>query len=135
MSALREDLRQKDEELLAYVEHLIALEGALKRKDEELQLSKGVEALCGDLQIQVDQLQDQLNERQFEVEGLRGEVARRQQLIEEVESSRRHALKRTYLFKLANWTLHADRDNVWLTAEVKKSSAQGEDLRVGEREC
>lgn len=38
--ALREELKKKYEDLLASVERLNALEGALKRKDEELELSK-----------------------------------------------------------------------------------------------
>lgn len=60
--ALREDLKKKDENLLSYVERLNAMEGALKRMKDEVELIRGVEAQCRDLQSQVDQLQDQLDE-------------------------------------------------------------------------
>lgn len=54
MTSLTEELKKKDEESIVYVERLSALEGALKRKDEELELSRGAEALCRDLQSRVD---------------------------------------------------------------------------------
>lgn len=70
--ALREELRKKDKELVVSVERLSTLEGALKRKDEELELSRGIEAQFHDLQGRVDQLQGQLSECQFKVDGLWG---------------------------------------------------------------
>lgn len=73
------------------VEWLSALEGGLKRKDEELELSKGVEAQCCNLYDWDDNLQDQLGERQLVAYGLLEELAIKQQLIEVVESSRRQA--------------------------------------------
>lgn len=76
-----------DEELLVSVEWISSLEGPLKRKDDELELRRGKEDQCCDLQSRVDQLQDQINERQFKVDGFKWEVARKQQLIEEAESS------------------------------------------------
>lgn len=77
--------------MLASVERLSVLEGELKRKDGDLELSRGVVAQCRDLQSRVDQFQYQLDERQFEVDWLKGEVVGKQQLIEEAESSRRQA--------------------------------------------
>lgn len=74
MPALKEEMRKKDEELFASVERLSALERVLKRKEEDLDPRKGVEAQCRDLQSRVDQLQGQLNDFQFEMDGLRGEV-------------------------------------------------------------
>lgn len=44
MTALREELKKKNEELLTYVERLSAMEGELKRKDKELEPSRGIEA-------------------------------------------------------------------------------------------
>lgn len=38
------------------VDRFGVLEGALKRKEEELELSKGMEAQCNDLQTQMVQL-------------------------------------------------------------------------------
>lgn len=56
MVALREELKKKDEELMVAVERFNILEGALRRKEEDLKMSKGVEAQCSDLQSQVVQL-------------------------------------------------------------------------------
>lgn len=53
---LREELKKKDKELLTSVERLSSLEGALKRNDKELEVSRDREAQCHDLQVQVDQL-------------------------------------------------------------------------------
>lgn len=56
MPGLREELKKKDEELMVAVERFNILEGALRRKEEDLKMSKGVEAQCSDLQSQVVQL-------------------------------------------------------------------------------
>lgn len=72
MNALREKLKRKDEDLLTSVERFSALEGALKKMDEELELSRGVEAQCRDLQGRVNQLQNRLDDCHFEVDRLRG---------------------------------------------------------------
>lgn len=84
-------------------------------------MSREVEAQCRDLQRRVDQLQDQLVERQFEVDGFRREVACKQQLIEEAESSERETHKKATLLELANRSLRADRDNVRSTADAKEA--------------
>lgn len=74
MSAMREELKKKYEELMAVIERFNVLEEALKGKEEELELSKGMEAQYSDLQNQVVQLQGQLDECRFQVEALKGEV-------------------------------------------------------------
>lgn len=51
---LKEELKKKDEELLASIEQFNLREGAFRRKEEELKLSKGVEAQCSNLYSQVD---------------------------------------------------------------------------------
>lgn len=56
MPALKEELRKRDEELLASVEQFNSFEGELKRKEEELELNRGVEAQCHDLQSHTYQL-------------------------------------------------------------------------------
>lgn len=50
------DLRKRDEELLVFVERFNSLKVALKRKEDELELSKSVEAQCRDPESPVDQL-------------------------------------------------------------------------------
>lgn len=54
-----EELKKKYEKLMAVVERLGILDGDIKRKDKELELSKGMEAQFRDLQNQVNQLQGQ----------------------------------------------------------------------------
>lgn len=67
MWVLREDLNKRDEELMQVMEKCSILEGTLRRKKEELELSRGVEAQCSDLQAQVVLLRGQLEECQFRV--------------------------------------------------------------------
>lgn len=56
MASLREELKKKYEKLMASVERFSVLEGAVKRNEEDLELSKGVEAQCNNLQNEVVQL-------------------------------------------------------------------------------
>lgn len=58
--------------------------GSFENKEEELELNWGLEARCGYLQSRVDQSQGQLTENQFEMDGLRGDVADRKQRLEEM---------------------------------------------------
>ena len=44
MRALRDDLKKRDEELIQALEKCNILEGTMRRKEEELELSRGVEA-------------------------------------------------------------------------------------------
>lgn len=53
------------------MERFSVLKGSLKRKEEALELSKGVEAKYSDLQSQVVQLESQLDGCQFEIDALR----------------------------------------------------------------
>lgn len=53
------------------------LKEALKRTEEELELSKGVEAQCSDLQAQLVELRGQLNGCHLEIDTLRGEIAKK----------------------------------------------------------
>lgn len=57
MHALWEELKKKDEEFTTAVERFNILDGALKGKEEDLKLSKGVEDQFSDLQSHVVQLQ------------------------------------------------------------------------------
>lgn len=57
-------------------------------------------------------MQDQLDERQFEVDMLMEELAGKLKLIEEAESSQRQARRKAALFELANTSFCADQNNV-----------------------
>lgn len=51
--AIRDELKQKDNELMRVIEKCNVLDGALRDKEEELEVIKGVEAQCANLQAQV----------------------------------------------------------------------------------
>lgn len=54
--AIRDEPRQKDDEFMKVIGKCNKLDGAFRDKDEELEVSKGVEAECADLQTQVASL-------------------------------------------------------------------------------
>ncbi|XP_070053392.1 peroxisomal and mitochondrial division factor 2-like [Nicotiana tomentosiformis] len=124
--ALSEDLKKRDEELMEAVEKWSILEETLRRKEEEFELSKGVEDQCSDLQAQVVQLRGQLKECQFQVEALRGEIAEKQEELEKVESSWLDARRKVDILELANKILRAEREN-------NKSMARAKEDRLEER--
>ncbi|XP_070005867.1 uncharacterized protein [Nicotiana sylvestris] len=64
------------------------LDGTLRSKEEELNVSKGVEAQCSDLQAQVVELRRRLEECQLQLEGLNGKVVEKQSDLEKAESLR-----------------------------------------------
>nr|XP_009608509.1 uncharacterized protein LOC104102497 [Nicotiana tomentosiformis] len=115
----REDLKKRDEELMQAVEKCIILEGTLRSKEEELELSRGVEAQCRDLQAQVVQVRGQLEECQFKAEALSGEVAEKQKELDKAESSRSEVQRTLKFLDLANRTLRSKRENDLLTARAK----------------
>lgn len=70
------------------IEKCSVLEGTLRSKEEELEVSKGVEAECSDLQAQVVELRRQLEECQLQLAGLGGEDAEKQNELEKTASFR-----------------------------------------------
>jgi len=56
MQALRDELKQKDDGLVKAIEKYSILEGTLRSREEELEVIRGVEAQCSDLQAQVQKI-------------------------------------------------------------------------------
>ncbi|XP_070049879.1 uncharacterized protein [Nicotiana tomentosiformis] len=106
MQVFRDELEEKDNELVKAIEKCSVLEGTLKNKEKELQISRGVEAQCSDLQAQL--------------EALNGEVAEKQSKLEKAKSSHLDARRKLEMLELANRALQAERENDQSTTKAKE---------------
>nr|XP_033514171.1 uncharacterized protein LOC117278840 [Nicotiana tomentosiformis] len=61
--ALQDELKEKVDELVRVIKKCSELEGALRDKEEELEVTNGVEVQCADLQAQVVSLRAELERR------------------------------------------------------------------------
>lgn len=66
--AIRDELKIKDDELMKVTSKCSELEGAYREKEEELEVSKGVEVECADLQTQVVCLRAELKHYMIRVD-------------------------------------------------------------------
>ncbi|XP_070035180.1 uncharacterized protein [Nicotiana tomentosiformis] len=131
MQALRDELKEKDDELVKSIEKCNVLEGTLRSREEELEVSRGVEAQCSDIQAQVVELRMQLEESQLQLEGLNGEIVEKWSELEKAKSFRLDALRKLEILELANSTLRSERENDQSTTKAKEDRLEG---RVGELE-
>ncbi|XP_070057497.1 uncharacterized protein [Nicotiana tomentosiformis] len=113
------------------IEKYNILEGTLRSREEELEVSRGVEAQCSDLQAQVVELHIQLEESRLRLEGLSGEVAEKWSELGKVESFCLDAQRKLEMLELANSTLQAERENNQSMLKAKQDRLEG---RVGELE-
>ncbi|XP_070044800.1 uncharacterized protein [Nicotiana tomentosiformis] len=125
MQALRDELKENDDELVKSIKNCSGLEGMLRIKEEELERSKGVKAQCSDLQAQVVELHRQLEEWHPRLWGLMGEVAEKQRELEKAESLRVDAQRRLEVLELANSTLRDKQDNDQFAAKAKEERLHG----------
>lgn len=72
--AIKDELKQKDDELMKVIGKCSKLKGALREKEEELEVIKGVEADCADLQTQVVSLRVELEHYMIRADALSDEV-------------------------------------------------------------
>lgn len=56
LQALRDELKEKDDALVRIIEKCSVLEGTLRNREEELEISRAIEAQCGDHRVQVVKL-------------------------------------------------------------------------------
>ncbi|XP_070005581.1 uncharacterized protein [Nicotiana sylvestris] len=70
-----EELKERDEDLMKAVAHSRELEAALRAKEDELELSRGVVAKNADLQAKVASLTVELDMKTVEVDELKGELS------------------------------------------------------------
>ncbi|XP_070047282.1 uncharacterized protein [Nicotiana tomentosiformis] len=131
VQVLREDLKKRDEELMQVVEKCSILEGTLRRKEIELELRKGIEAQCSDIQAQVVLLRGQLEECQFKADALSGEVAEKKKELDKAESAQSEVQRRVEFLEVANRTLHTERENDLPMMRLKEEQL---DERIGELE-
>ncbi|XP_070042835.1 spindle pole body component 110-like [Nicotiana tomentosiformis] len=120
MQAFQDDLKEKDDELVEAIKKCSVLEGTLRSRGEDLEVSRGVEAQCSDLQAQVVELRGQLEECQLQLEAFNSEIVEKQNELVKAESSRLDARRKTKMLELANKTLRAERVNDQSMARVKE---------------
>nr|XP_009593226.1 early endosome antigen 1-like [Nicotiana tomentosiformis] len=108
--ALRDELKEKGDELVIFIKNCSVLEGTLRSREEKLKVSRAAEAHCGDLQAQVVELHRELEECPIQIKVLHGKVAEKQSELEKVESSRLEARRKSEKLELANRTLRVEWD-------------------------
>ncbi|XP_070017954.1 uncharacterized protein [Nicotiana sylvestris] len=86
--ALWDELKQKDDELMRVIDRCSELEGELRVKKDELEVSKGVEAECADLQTQVASLRAELEQSSIKANNLSDEVIEKVLELEKAEKTR-----------------------------------------------
>ncbi|XP_075097235.1 uncharacterized protein LOC142174823 [Nicotiana tabacum] len=84
-----EELREREDELMRAIARCSELEAALKAKEEELEVSKGVMAENADLQMQVASLTIELEQKEVRAVDLRGELSAKVDELSHAEKGRR----------------------------------------------
>ncbi|XP_009758785.1 uncharacterized protein [Nicotiana sylvestris] len=72
-TALFDELKEKDDEMVKAIEKCSILQGMSRSREEDLEVSRGVEAQYSDLQAQMVELREQLQECRLQLEALNGE--------------------------------------------------------------
>nr|XP_009628268.1 uncharacterized protein LOC104118675 [Nicotiana tomentosiformis] len=129
--ALRDELKEKDDELVKVIEKCSELEGALKDKEGELEVSRGVEAQCADLQAQVISLWAELEESLIRADALGGELAERISDLEKSKSDRLAALRQVEASEVVISVLRSERASDLETVRLREERL---DERIGELE-
>ncbi|XP_075081172.1 uncharacterized protein LOC142166278 [Nicotiana tabacum] len=129
--ALQDELKEKYDELVKVIGKCSVLEGALRDKEEELKVIKGVEAQCVDLQAQVISLRAELEKSLFKVDALGGELAGRTVDLEKSESDRLATLRQVEALEAVIRVLHLERVSDLETARFREEQL---DERIGELE-
>lgn len=129
--ALQDELKEKYDELVKVIGKCSVLEGALREKEEELKVIKGVEAQCVDLQAQVISLRAELEKSLFKVDALGGELAGRTVDLEKSESDRLATLRQVEALEAVIRVLHIERVSDLETARFREEQL---DERIGELE-
>lgn len=85
---IKDELKQKDDELMKVIKKYSKLEGELREKEENLEVSKGVEAECANLQTEVVSLQAELEQCTIRDDALSNEVIEKTAELEKAKSAR-----------------------------------------------
>ncbi|XP_070009490.1 peroxisomal and mitochondrial division factor 2-like [Nicotiana sylvestris] len=129
--ALRDELKRKDDELVRVIRKCSVLEGALRDKEEELEVSKGVEAQCANLQDQVVSLRAEIEECLIKVDVLNSEVTEKTTDLEKAELARLGAARKMEALEIVVRVLRSERESALKTARLREERL---DEWIGESE-
>ncbi|XP_070015027.1 peroxisomal and mitochondrial division factor 2-like [Nicotiana sylvestris] len=129
--AFRNKLKHKDNELLRVIDKCSVLYGALREKEEELEVSKGVEAQCADLQDQVVSLRAELEQCLIRADALSGDVTEKMADLEKAELARLGASTKVEALEAAIHVLRSKRENDVEMAKLREEKLKE---RIGELE-
>ncbi|XP_009764559.1 uncharacterized protein [Nicotiana sylvestris] len=129
--SLRDELRQKDDELVRVIGKCSELEGALRAKEDELEVSRGVRAECDDLQSQVASQRAELEQSSTRADDLSDELIGKTAELGKDEEARMTALARVATSEEVIRVLKFERASEAEAAVLREASLEE---RVGELE-
>ncbi|XP_070050043.1 peroxisomal and mitochondrial division factor 2-like [Nicotiana tomentosiformis] len=129
--ALRDELKEKDDKLVRVIGKCSIIEGALRDKKEELEVSRVIEAQCADLQAQVVSLRAELEECQLKEDALSGEVAEKAAGLEKAELAQLSAMRKVEALEIVIRILQSERESALEMARLREEWL---DERIGELE-
>ncbi|XP_070040783.1 peroxisomal and mitochondrial division factor 1-like [Nicotiana tomentosiformis] len=118
---IRDELKQKDDELMKVISKCSELEGELRDKEEELEMSKRVEAECVDLQTQVVSLRAELKQCTIRADVLNSEVAEKSAELEKAKSARLVASAKVAELEDSIRVLRSERANDMVAATLREA--------------
>ncbi|XP_070018258.1 uncharacterized protein [Nicotiana sylvestris] len=101
-------------------EKIPILEGTLRTKEEELKVSKVLEAQCGNLQPQVVSLRAELEECQLKLNALISKVAKKAEDHEKAELARLGAIRKAKALEIMVRVLRSERENALEMVRLKE---------------
>ncbi|XP_070007250.1 peroxisomal and mitochondrial division factor 2-like [Nicotiana sylvestris] len=105
------ELKEWDKELMKAIARCSELEVALKAKEDEFEVSKGVMAESADLQVRMDTLTAELDRRAAEAVDLRGELSVKDNGLARVERGRATVVSEVVALEDALHVCRSERDN------------------------
>ncbi|XP_019244425.1 PREDICTED: uncharacterized protein LOC109224291 [Nicotiana attenuata] len=113
------ELKERDDELTRAIGRCSKLEAALKAKDDELEVSKGITAENADLQARVAALTAELGRREAEAVDLRGELSTKADDLARAEKGRITVVSEVATVEGALRVSRSKRDNKLETPALK----------------
>ncbi|XP_070025859.1 nuclear matrix constituent protein 1-like [Nicotiana sylvestris] len=114
-----EVLKERDEELMKAIARCSELEAALKAKEDEYEVSKGVMAENVDLQARMATLTAELDRRAAEAIDLRGELSVKTNRLARAERDRATAISKVAALEDALRVCRSERENEIETSTLK----------------
>ncbi|XP_070022078.1 uncharacterized protein [Nicotiana sylvestris] len=120
-----EELKERDEDLMKAVSHSSELEEALRAREDELELSRGVVAENADLQAKVDSLTAELDLKTAEVDELKGELSMNADRLARAEKERVTAIFEAVVSEDALRVCRLERTKDMETYALKTTKLEG----------